>query len=495
MPLAEVIERVLKSDPDLRISRIAREQAGYQITAAEGAYDPVLGLGAYRTKAVSPVASILGGTATGKLTQTEFNVTPQVTGLTPWGGSYNFKFSNSRQQNDSLFNTLNPQYPATAALNFTQPLWRGLRFDVNRHRIEVARAGQQLSVEQLRQRVIEQVTMAINAYWELDFAWNLYQVQTEAVRLAEQQFQSNRRQVEQGVLAPIDVTAAQTQVANFQQNLFLAQQALTAAENNLKTSDAAEPRGHAVGRRNYSRDPARHFAEGDSAAGRREPGALVAAGARTKCDRARRQQARRPAESGSGEAADQCVREPLRDGSGRADAAGRDRIHSPSRCRSRRRRRACSSGTTGNRSATCSAAISRRPRLGCRSRSRCGIGRPRRRSRISEAEGRKLKAVRDQIGMAIEADVRNAVQAETSAASRLEAATLARRSAEDQYSSEQRQFQAGTSTVFLVLQRQTDLVVARSREARAKADMAEARANLDRATGTTIQAQGINVTF
>jgi len=113
----------------------------------------------------------------------------------------------------------------------------------------------------------------------------------------------------------------------------------------------------------------------------------------------------------------------------------------------------------------------------------------------SEAEGRKLKAVRDQIGMAIEADVRNAMQAVTSAQSRLEAATLARRSAEEQYSSEQRQFQAGTSTVFLVLQRQTDLIVARSREARSKADVAEAKANLDRATGSTIQSQGINVTF
>ena len=61
--------------------------------------------------------------------------------------------------------------------------------------------------------------------------------------------------------------------------------------------------------------------------------------------------------------------------------------------------------------------------------------------------------------------MRNALQAVTSAQSRLEAATLARRSAEEQYSSEQRQFQAGTSTVFLVLQRQTDLIVARSREA------------------------------
>src|SRR4051812_46089128 len=71
LPLAEVLERVLKSDPDLRVSRIAREQAGYQIPAAQGAYDPVLGLTASRTHAVSPAASILSGTSTGKLTQTE----------------------------------------------------------------------------------------------------------------------------------------------------------------------------------------------------------------------------------------------------------------------------------------------------------------------------------------------------------------------------------------------------------------------------------------
>ena len=60
-------------------------------------------------------------------------------------------------------------------------------------------------------------------------------MQTEAVRLAERQYESNRRQAEQGILAPVDVVAAQTQVATFQQNLFTAQQALTPAENNLKS--------------------------------------------------------------------------------------------------------------------------------------------------------------------------------------------------------------------------------------------------------------------
>jgi HAE1 family hydrophobic/amphiphilic exporter-1 len=112
---------------------------------------------------------------------------------------------------------------------------------------------------------------------------------------------------------------------------------------------------------------------------------------------------------------------------------------------------------------------------------------------ISMAEGRRLRTVQDQLGMAIEADVRNALQAVLATESRLDAAALARRSAEEQYASEQRQFQAGTSTVFLVLQRQTDLIAARSREVRARADAGEAIANLDRATAGTIEARGIKL--
>ena len=101
--------------------------------------------------------------------------------------------------------------------------------------------------------------------------------------------------------------------------------------------------------------------------------------------------------------------------------------------------------------------------------------------------------MKNQLGMAIESDVRNAFQAITSAHARLDAAGIARQSAEEQYASEQRQMQAGTSTVFLVLQRQTELIAARNREARANADFAEAMANLDRATAHTIEAQGIKL--
>jgi HAE1 family hydrophobic/amphiphilic exporter-1 len=112
---------------------------------------------------------------------------------------------------------------------------------------------------------------------------------------------------------------------------------------------------------------------------------------------------------------------------------------------------------------------------------------------ISNAEGRRLRAVQDQIGMAIEADVRNSMQVVSSAQARLAAASVASRSAQQQYESEQRQLQAGTSTVFLVLQRQTDLINARNREVRARADAAEAIANFERATARTIAAHNIQL--
>jgi len=47
--------------------------------------------------------------------------------------------------------------------------------------------------------------------------------------------------------------------------------------------------------------------------------------------------------------------------------------------------------------------------------------------------------------------------------------------------------------VFLVLQRQTDLIAARTREVRAEADQGEAKANLDRALARTLEVRNIQL--
>ena len=62
--------------------------------------------------------------------------------------------------------------------------------------------------------------MSRSAYWDLTFALRNLQVQRDSVKDAKDQLAHNRRLVDEGQLAPIDVVAAETQVANFEQAVY-----------------------------------------------------------------------------------------------------------------------------------------------------------------------------------------------------------------------------------------------------------------------------------
>jgi Outer membrane efflux protein len=111
----------------------------------------------------------------------------------------------------------------------------------------------------------------------------------------------------------------------------------------------------------------------------------------------------------------------------------------------------------------------------------------------SLAETRRIRNQRQQTEQSIEASVRNSMQSVESARARLASARVARESAEEQYQSEQRQFRAGTSTLFLVQQRQSDMITARSQERRAEADLGKAIATFELATGTILDTNNIRL--
>jgi HAE1 family hydrophobic/amphiphilic exporter-1 len=111
----------------------------------------------------------------------------------------------------------------------------------------------------------------------------------------------------------------------------------------------------------------------------------------------------------------------------------------------------------------------------------------------TELTASRLAREREQLEQSIEAEVRNAMQAVQSTHDRLDAASSASRNALEQYDSERRRFDSGIGTVFLVLQRQSALVAAQAREARARADLNQAIALLDRAVGGTLDRYGVSV--
>jgi outer membrane protein TolC len=93
----------------------------------------------------------------------------------------------------------------------------------------------------------------------------------------------------------------------------------------------------------------------------------------------------------------------------------------------------------------------------------------------------------------IEAEVRNALQALRSADARLTSSTAARIAAEELYQSEVRQYRAGTTTFFLVSQRQTELAAARSRELQAQTDLNRAISEFQRSIGATLTVNNVTV--
>jgi HAE1 family hydrophobic/amphiphilic exporter-1 len=94
----------------------------------------------------------------------------------------------------------------------------------------------------------------------------------------------------------------------------------------------------------------------------------------------------------------------------------------------------------------------------------------------------------------ITVDVRNALQTYQSAQAQLAAARAAREAAQQILASEQRRLRAGESTTYLVLQREIELADDRGREVAAQTNLNKAVVELQRATGTILTANNVNVT-
>ena len=112
----------------------------------------------------------------------------------------------------------------------------------------------------------------------------------------------------------------------------------------------------------------------------------------------------------------------------------------------------------------------------------------------AEIQKEQLEASYRSQDQSIEMDVRNAAQSVDTAQKRVVAARLARESAEQQLTGEQKLYDVGRSTTFLLLQRQTELTAARTNEIQAETDYSKALADLQRASASTLRINNVTVT-
>ncbi len=235
--LRDAIMMALENNPDIEIDRSTVRQRQFDITAAEGAYDPSSTQGTSFNSTGRPNTRPFSGADSAALTSKSFTYNFGHQGLIyRSGGSYQASFNNQRfSSNFALFTA---QYDPQLSLSITQPLWRGYKIDRNRYQIQIAKKQLDLSDAQFRQRAIEVISRVQTAYWNLALAIKDEEVQRDAFKLAETQLGQNQRQVEVGTLAPIDVVQSATVLETRRQQVFQAMESVGQAENALKNLTA-----------------------------------------------------------------------------------------------------------------------------------------------------------------------------------------------------------------------------------------------------------------
>jgi outer membrane protein len=235
--LRDAIFAALENNPDIELERSNVRQAQYDVIAAQGAYDPQSTHGFQYTSTNQPNTRPFSGTDSPSLTSKNLNFNFGHNGLIyRSGGNYQINFNNTRRS--SNFALFTADYSPNLGIQITQPLWRNFRTDQNRNRIQINKKRLDLSDVVFRQRAIEIISRVQAAYWDLALAIRNEEVARDAVKLSETQLNNNKRQVEVGTLAPIDVISAATQVESGRQQVFQAINSVAQAENAIKALTA-----------------------------------------------------------------------------------------------------------------------------------------------------------------------------------------------------------------------------------------------------------------
>lgn len=152
------------------------------------------------------------------------------------GTTAQLNYSTNRFKFNSLSFSLNPYYNANLDLLVSQNLLNGFGAAVNGRNIRVAKNNEKISDLQFKQQLITTISAVLNLYWDLVSFYQDLKARRDELATAQALFNDNKRQVEIGTLAPIEVTRAESQVYASQQDLLVSQTNLLQQETVLKNA-------------------------------------------------------------------------------------------------------------------------------------------------------------------------------------------------------------------------------------------------------------------
>jgi len=232
--LDQVLQATLQNNYDIAIQRLNPQIAAYDVSLGYAAFDPTFAASITHTysKTAGGFNQTIETNVPGSTLKNNI-VASSLGGVLPFGTTYNFT-ENLTERYGMVAGHAVDSSSGSIGVNVTQPLLRNFWMNQNLLTILVNKNRYKYSEQGLRLQVITTITLAEQAYYDLIADRENVQVQRAALELADRLLAENKKRVEVGTMAPLDEKQAESQLESSRADLISAERALTAQENVFK---------------------------------------------------------------------------------------------------------------------------------------------------------------------------------------------------------------------------------------------------------------------
>jgi outer membrane protein TolC len=233
LTLDEAVRRAVANNPDLAIVRLGTEADAARTAQSRTVYTPMFSTTLGRSSTVMPPSTALSGER--GVDVDDWFSSSGMTGRLPWwAGAWRISWDAARTSTDSPISSFDPSLQSGLEVAFSQPLLRDRAIDPARHQYMITKRNEEISDLRFRETVIQTVAAVKQAYWTLKAASANVDVQQRSLELARELARENRVRVDMGQSPPIDAVQAEAEVAQRRENLIQATATVEDAEDRLR---------------------------------------------------------------------------------------------------------------------------------------------------------------------------------------------------------------------------------------------------------------------
>jgi outer membrane protein TolC len=232
LSLKDCIAKAMENNLGLAVAVLTPQLRDINVSQAKEKYLPVFSFSFTRRDTQQASYSFLD--AADVLTSANDAWSGQIQQNIPGGGNFAITLETAKYDTNRTGITINPSYRGTLTFDFTQPLLRNFGMMASKRDIIMAQTNLVISEKDLKRSLQDTVYSVEQSYWNLVFAIENLKVSQQSLKLAQDLLEKNRRGVEVGTLAPIEIITAEAQVAQREADILAAEAEVRNMEDRLK---------------------------------------------------------------------------------------------------------------------------------------------------------------------------------------------------------------------------------------------------------------------